>query len=202
MMKTIFNLQFTIFKKTCPAKLCKAERSGGMSLFVAIVIMGILLFISFAAVNIAVRSTISASLGRESQYAFYAADAGLECAIYWDSVPISGSYFATTSEGVPRTINCAKFVMTDGNPISGTSTAVTMIGGGGDANQTSVFGFDFSQVEGSKPYCAIVTVTKTYKDKFPIDGYKETLETYIKSRGYNTCSSNARRVERGIEVTY
>lgn len=171
-----------------------------MSLFVAVVIMGVLLFISFAAVNIAVRSTISASLGRESQYAFYAADAGLECAIYWDSVPVGGSAFATST---PGSVTCAGQTMVTGSDISGTTTNA-FVGGGLDdlTKRTSTFGFDFSQVTGAKPYCVIVTVTKSYKDKMPIDGYEETLETYIKSRGYNTCDSNARRVERGIEVTY
>ena len=76
----------------------------------------------------------------------------------------------------------------------------------GDADPVSVFGFVMNQVgQGANPvpHCAIVTVKKSYEDINPVDGYKERLMTYIKSRGYNTCdTSNPRRVERGIGVTY
>ena len=57
----------------------------GMTLFIAIAIMGILLLIMFAVVNISIKATQFASSGRDSQFAFYAADAGMECALYWDS---------------------------------------------------------------------------------------------------------------------
>lgn len=166
----------------------------GMTLFIAVVIMGILLFISFAVVNIALKGTIFASLGRDSQYAFYAADAGAECALYWDSKPTNGSAFATSSAGV-SSISCAGLSVQTNDEISGTTTRA-LIGNGGDANPTSRFGMVFNLV-GNNPSnsCAVVTVTKYYEGS--------NLKTYIKSRGYNTCDiSNSRRVERGVEVTY
>lgn len=169
----------------------------GMTLFIAIVVMGILLFISFAVVNITLKGTLFSTLGRDSQYAFYAAESGIECALYWDSKPTSGSAFATSSTPGSSSITCAGMapIFTDTqNQITGTSTN-SFIGGGTDTKQTSIFGLEFNK-SGVNPVnsCAIVTVRKYYEGS--------TLKTYIKSRGYNTCGTSARRLERGIEVTY
>ena len=163
-------------------------KNRGMTLFIAVTIMGILLFISFAVVNIALKSTIFASSGRDSQFAFYAADAGLECAIYWDS---KFNAFATSTSGDPLNFRCAGSPdINSGQVISGTST-YSFIGGGGDAKPTSIFGFVMDQGLNPVPYCTIVTVTKNTDET-----------THIYSRGYNTCLDSSRRIERGIEVTY
>jgi hypothetical protein len=163
----------------------------GISLFVAVIVMSILLFISFAAVNISIKGNLFATSGRDSQYAFYAADAGIECAVYWDS---KSDKFATSTPGSPIScvgLNIAGDGSVGSDSISGTST-ITRIGGGGNANPTSVFGFTLNQGSNPVSSCAIVTVTKNTNGT-----------TYVKSRGYNTCdTSNPRRLERGIEMTY
>jgi Tfp pilus assembly protein PilX len=167
-------------------------KNRGMTLFIAVVIMGILLFISFAVVNITIKGSLFASSGRDSQYAFYAADSGIECAIYWDSKPVTGSAFATSTAS---TITCAGLSVQTNDAIYGTSTRAR-IGGGGSANPSSTFGMKFN-LTGNNPVnsCAIVTVDKYYTGP--------NLMTHIKSRGYNTCDiSNPRRIERGVEVTY
>ena len=157
----------------------------GMTLFIAVVIMSILLFISFAVVNITLKGILFASSGRDSQYAFYAADAGLECAQYWDS---KFNSFATSTSGSP--INCGSMSIYNGQAIPGGATV--MIGGGLYANATSTLYFDMNQGSNPMPYCVIVTVAKNTNGT-----------TYIKSKGYNTCdTSNLRRVERGVEMTY
>lgn len=102
-----------------------------MTLFIAVTIMGALLFVSFAVVNITIKSTIFASSGRDSQLAFYAADAGLECALYWDSVPAVSKFDPVTAGG---SINCGGGTLTAGSGISGTSTQLTVIGGGGSGS--------------------------------------------------------------------
>jgi len=164
----------------------EASAKWGVTLLISIIVMGILLIISFAVTNITLKATLFASSGKDSQYAFYAADSGLECAIYWDS-RFDPSKFATSTSGSP--ISCAGVAISNGQAIPGTTTQ-TMIGGGGSASPTSIFYFTLDQGANPVPYCAMVTVTKN------TDG-----STYIKSRGYNTCdTSNLRRVERGIEI--
>jgi hypothetical protein len=161
----------------------------GFSIFIGVAVAGTLLLVAFSLSKIIFRQLQNTYFSRESQYAIFAADAGIECALYWDS-KIDPSRFATSSPGnIP--ISCGDYTMLTGDSINGTST-LTRIGGGGSVNPTSTFGFALDQGANPVPYCAIVTVTKRS------DG-----TTYIKSRGYNTCSiSNPRRVERGVEVTY
>lgn len=169
----------------------------GFSLFLAIIVMGVLLIIGFSVANIGSKEVNFSTISRESQYAIFAADAGVECALYWDTKHPSGnSAFATSSSGSP--IICVGSNIVNGAAISGTST-LALIGGGGDANATSTFGFVMSN--GSNPVnaCVIVTVNKRY------DGpaHNGPLITSIYSRGYNNCNTtDFRRVERGIEVRY
>jgi hypothetical protein len=164
-------------------------KNKGMTLFIAITVTAVLLFISFVVVNIAIKGSLFASSGRNSQYAFYAADAGVECAIYWDS-RTDTSKFDTDISGSP--ISCGGHIMSTGQAITGTST-LTLIGGGGPSQRTSSFGFVLDQGGSSMPSCVVVTVEKRLSDG----------KTYINSRGYNTCDvSNPRRFERGIEVDY
>ena len=56
----------------------------GFTLFIAIVIMGVLLIIAMSMASLATRQAFISTTGRESQLAFYAADTGIECALYWD----------------------------------------------------------------------------------------------------------------------
>lgn len=114
--------EFKIFKK-----------QAGITLFMAVSIMAVLLFISFVVINIAIKSTLFASSGKDSQYAFYAADAGIECAMYWDRQPLS-KFDVSTPGG---SITCAGSTINTGSPIEGTTT-VALIGGGGAATPSEV----------------------------------------------------------------
>ena len=160
-----------------------------MTVFIAISIMAVLMFVSFAVLNITIKGTLFATSGRDSQVAFFAADAGLECALYWDS-KFDPSKFATST---PSTISCGNNTISTNSQIIPTNPSqYSFIGGGGNGNPTSIFYFDFNTGNNQLPYCAIVSVTKNTNGT-----------TYIKSKGYNTCdTNNMRRVERGIEVLY
>ncbi len=56
----------------------------GFTLLVAIIVTSMLLIISFVVANIAYKQLVLANSNQESQYAFYNADSGIECAVYWD----------------------------------------------------------------------------------------------------------------------
>lgn len=111
-----------------------AKTNRGVTLYISVAIMSVLLLVSFAVANIAVKSTIFTSLGRESQVALFAADAGAECAMYWD---ITENSFATSSDG--GSIDCFGSGMDSGTSMyTGLSLAdfgsseEALIGGGGD----------------------------------------------------------------------
>lgn len=141
----------------------------------AMVITGTLLLIATGMVSLAVRQSLISASGRESQLAFYAADTGMECALYWDVNNPSGQSAFSISTG--STISCNKDAANPDNQ--------WVVGGSG----TSIVG---SITFLPNPYCATVTVTKN------VDG-----STLIESKGYNTCNAaNPRRVERAVRARY
>lgn len=160
----------------------KKQRQRGFTLFIAIIVMGTLLLVAAGVTNLALKQAFISTSGRLSQNAFYAADAGMECALYWDvNNPAGVSAFATTSS--PSSIICN----------SDSSTVGGLGGEGFYSPVTHTFSFDFS-TQGD-PYCAVVTVNKAY-----VSG---VLKTTVESKGYNTCDpTNPRRVERAVRATY
>lgn len=166
----------------------KNIKNKGFTLLVAILTTSMLLIVSFMVANLAFKQLIIANANTESQYAFYAADSGVECAVYHD-LDTAVSKFATTTTG---TIACnGQTGITTGSQTVPTLPASqsSLVGGGGNPNPTSIFYLTFTKG------CAIVRVTKSYSGS--------TLVTTIDSRGYNTCSSSSfRRYERGVTLVY
>ena len=144
-------------------------------MFVAMVLTGTLLLIATGVISLVVRQSLISASSRESQHAFYAADSGVECALFWDVQNPSGvSAFSTTTGS---TIFCNQDANNPGNQwvVGGAYTSVI--------NRINFL---------PDPYCAIVTVTKG------VDG-----STKIESAGYNTCDpANSRRVERAVRAIY
>ena len=108
----------------------------GFAILYAVLISTILLSIGLAIFNLTIKDLQLSSLGRDSQFAFYAADTGAECAFYWD---FHGNSFATSTSS---SIECAGIVIGDM--------------GGNEYGVPSTFTIDFSP----EPYCTIVSVTK------------------------------------------
>ena len=150
---------------------------GGFTLFIAITITGLLLLVGLAISSIALKEIVLSTTGRESQIAFFAANSGIECALYWDQKQYSQHIFATSTLSVQ--IKCGN------NDMSVIKSNVT---------QTSVKNdFEFSVTNNSYVH---VTVEKD------INASKNTV---IESRGYNTAigdTTNQRKLERAIEVKY
>jgi len=146
----------------------------GITLLISIIIMGTLLLVASAISNIALKQSTLSSTNQESQFAFYAADSGAECAIYWDVKNPPGYSAFSTSTG--SQITCNKDAQNPSNQFG--------VGGSNSSTFTMTFLPD--------PYCARVVVTKAD------DG-----TTQIQSYGYNTCDTGSpRRVERAVKVSY
>jgi len=109
----------------------KKIRSSGVTLLLAILISSVALTLGLGVSIILLGELGLAGTAKESLEAFYAADAGIECALYWD---IKQSAFSTTTV---NSINCAE--------------ASFNVGGGLVSN----FNIDFSGG------CAKVKVNKT-----------------------------------------
>jgi len=117
-------------------KESRIKRTQGFTLLFAVLISSLLLAIGLAIFNITIKEIILSSAGRESQFAFYAADTGAECALYWD---LKGGAFSTSTVG---SLNCNNVTISD-------------LGGQG-YGVPSIFTLDFAP----EPYCVIVSVTK------------------------------------------
>ena len=160
----------------------------------AVLVSSVLLSIGISIFSLTVKELTLSASGRESQFSFYAADTGAECALYWDIKGID--VFATsTSLRSPNPANpdcvdasgAPQYIAYDSHPTPPTlDSAVTR--------------FDLTipnlDAQGnSAPYCATVTVTK--------DSSSGVTVTTIDSRGYNTCvTTDPGRVERALKVTY
>ena len=144
----------------------------GYALLTAIILTATLVLVAYAVSNIALRQLTLTTTNVESHNAFYTADSGLECAMFWDiKNPTNSSYSAFDASIAQASITCG-----------GSTVLPTRIING--SNVTSSFQIPV----GSS--CAVVYVTK---------GAGNT--TTIESRGYNTCGSGP-RFERAIRMTY
>ncbi|MCK5021640.1 MAG: pilus assembly PilX N-terminal domain-containing protein [Candidatus Pacebacteria bacterium] len=155
--------------------------NNGFVSVLAILLANVFLILGLSVFNIASRELTLSSGARESLFAFYAADGGMECALYWD-IKQSGT-FATSSEEAIESLNCNK---------QDASIIFSDLGGG---NGKSEFELNFAPDSPSKPV--------EFYPCVQVEVFKRATTTSIRSYGRNTCDiDNARRVERAWEVTY
>lgn len=145
----------------------------GFTLLFAVLVGSILLALGYAIFNIVSKDVLLSSSGRDSQFAFYAADSGIECALYWD---YQEDAFATTS--ALTSVACGESDATLTREYQDTTYVTT---------------FSFSLGDALSAPCATIDVYKT----------PDPVRTVVVSAGYNTCvTSNPRRIERAIRVQY
>jgi len=155
----------------------------GFALFIAVIFMSVMLSFGLALGALGYKQQVLASSGTESQYAFYAADAALECALYADQQLNLFEYTAIAPSSAPA-MTCD-----NASPVS----ATIMLHDGTHWVVKSQLSLDAGK------RCADVTVYK------PAPG---TGVTYLFSQGYNvSCTtvntpSGARFVSRGESTHY
>lgn len=168
-------------KRTLFPKILHAPRSTliakrGFALLYSVLVASLLLAIGLSIFNITIKELMLSSSARDSEFAFFAADTGTDCALYWDYV---GNAF--TAESPAGSITCTGQTVPVATQVNGESSVHT-------------FSLDLGA---DNPYCAEVMVEKTATP----DGL--FVNTAVISRGYNTCDTgNPRRVERAIRVNY
>jgi hypothetical protein len=177
----------------------------GFTLLFAVIVSVLVLSVGASMINIAVKQVILSGSGRESQYAFYAANTGIECALYWD---ING---VEIDEGEIKYVfpppGGVRISDTDLVSCGGTNLATGLPNGGvdylrawetvGDATTFYIaISNDISDTTSGIQYCAAVTVRKEVVD--------EDVITTITSQGLNTCDPEGtlRAVQRGLVLQY
>jgi Tfp pilus assembly protein PilX len=182
--------------RTNTSAAAHAER--GYTLLFAVLVTAIVLSVAISILSIARKEFSLSVSARESQFAFYAADGGLECATYYDHTQDA---FSGTSS--PAILQCGLM------PSAATVNPVFVQSG----NQaTSTFTWSF---ETPGNYCTTVTVQKNLIYNTVVIHGSSTLQTIaasrISSRGYNVgwatstqnCSApSTKKVERELFFTY
>ncbi|MEI6478986.1 MAG: hypothetical protein WCO18_01700 [bacterium] len=181
----------------------KNNSSKGFTLLFASMIAGLLLAIGAAILSITVKQVSLSAAGRESQFAFYNADTGTECALYLYRV--SRTNQISTTDLCPAGLFPEKNDTTSNDPSCASANSPTIykcLGSSlttlGGAQITDFSGsvatgvYSFSIASSTPNICFDVTVDKS-------DTVNHT--TKIISRGYNTCST-VNRFGRAIEVDF
>jgi Tfp pilus assembly protein PilX len=147
----------------------------GFTLLVALIFTSVVLSVGLALLDITYKQVILSSTSRQSDYAFYAADSAMECALEADN---KNDLFDYTSEPVSSTA---------GN-ITCENQTFTYSGGAVNGNvRLSQFTIPCAGQSGS-----VQSVVYVYK--------YSTNKTTIFADGFNTCNtSDPQRIERGLE---
>jgi len=68
----------------CMSREMERQSNRGFTVLLALLVGSLLLLLGLSMFTIVRKQVILSSIGRDSQLAFYAADTGAECALYWD----------------------------------------------------------------------------------------------------------------------
>lgn len=157
------------------------NQKGFVALF-AVLVSSILLLMALSISGVAYKEQLLSINAKSSQYSFTAADAGMECALYWD---VKQSWY--TSGNSPESIKCGD----DSNwpklitAISTPTYFAYKLAVNANVNGTIV------------PGCAVFSVDKKY-DNLGNGGSNDS--TKIDARGYNVTCDNIEYAEGGIGI--
>ena len=151
------------------------ENERGFTILLAALVATLVLALGISVFSIAQKQLILSSLGRSSQYAFYAADTAAECALYWD---VRFAYFSSTTP--------------DGSPVcdGATLTVSPATPPPGQPEYTMTFEYE------PNGYCARVAITKDTINSTTLieaDGFStECSEIDVSNRA----------LQRSVELSY
>jgi len=192
----------------------KKNYKKGIALFIAMIAVSALLIITASISDIAYKQQIISYAGRDSKIASYAADAGAECALFYDlkggggTVDPADSFRFATGQGADDSSVTPDFECNDNNtnahtsPFDGVAITTTFYFNVSDPD-------DVQGDESTVPRaCAIVEVEKT----LVVGG---GINTEIRSRGYNNLcdivgptsdpqleTTSIRNLERSFQINY
>jgi len=203
MKKTAFRFQISAFRKfraffsrvflKADSRQLKAG-SRGFTLLLAALVASIVLALGTSIFQIAQKEFSLSAMGRDSQFAFYAADTGAECALYWD---IRYKYFGTsTPPAAPAPFCDEQSLIASGNTdITGRPPPR-----GASEDDSVLFPYTMSFTIAPNDRCASVVIEKT------LDPSSHAPRTLVRSSGFSTdCASVAtspRALQRSVELHY
>ena len=166
-------------------QLASYRERRGFTLLLSALISSIVLALGTSIFVIAQKQLTLSQVGRDSQFAFYAADTGAECALYWD---LRQQEFGVEDRGIHPTCDQKEFVPT------GRQAAPPYV----MEFQINLFvnGDGIPMTADDNGYCADVKVYKNTSNPFTVvhaDGYS------VRCEDINTSS---RALQRSVEIRY
>ena len=152
-----------------------AANERGFTLLLSALIVSIVLALGASISGLAQKELTLSSIGRDSQFAFYTADSGAECALYWD---IRRHIFSV--EAPPEKLSCG-----------GQETLITT---NSDSSSTK-FTFEYE----SNGYCVDVSVVKSPNDS---DSFSTDIRADGFSTNCDGITTNPRVLQRSVELHY
>jgi|SRR3989338_2255106 len=150
----------------------KKNFKNGFVILFTVLISSVILIVIIGVSNISLKETILSSYAKQAHYSFFAADTGIECALYWD---LQENAFSLET---PLTPNC------DGKTVEIISTSYPL------------FSFYFDVNDNKN--CVVVYADKDFNNsqtELKSYGYNLDCSTVMNS-------PNSRIVERVIRATY
>jgi hypothetical protein len=190
-------------KKNIQKIIGNKMKEKGYALLFAVLVASVVLGVGVSILNIARKEILLTTGAAQSQYAFAAADAGYECAVYQDYQ--KSAFNSTSTSGTFSLSPSSCGAIFSGTTPSAYSPTVTITSSGGN-----VFNFNFNVPVSINGACASVSVQKTYT----IVGTSTKVATSVLSDGFNVglegttttsadCNAyNQSKVERALLASY
>lgn len=165
-------------KKTLPRR---STAEAGFAMLFTVLVISVILAIALGISDITFKQTILSNLAKNSQLAFYQADSGVECGMYYDTTvgqfppSTEENPDGTTVDKVPQQLTCG-------------SNTLSLVPA---QSHTNYFVYQ-EDISGNSP-CYNITFDKTYT---------ATEKNRVSSRGFSTCLSTPQQVERGLNLSY
>jgi hypothetical protein len=184
-MKHSFSNIIYIFQKD-------TAKNRGFAMLFTVLIITLILALAIGISDTTYKQAVLSGLAKDSQIAFYQADAAVECGLQYDLTNKAFPYKSssdTSMANVPNQIPC-------GNDTAGNLKTLTR---DDSVSYPNYYQFFFSpqdnDYDASKP-CMILLFNKTADQN-------GNVTSVVKARGFNICdTSNPRQVERALQVTY
>lgn len=170
----------SLLRKNNIFKHSTLRKNSGFALLFAVLMSSLMLSIGLSIFGIALRELSISTAARQSIFAFYAADSGRECALYWD---IKKGAFPTLVQGTTGggAIKCG------GKSISIGAQSICGSGGcdGNSTTEVNLIKVPVNITEDSGPY-ADVNVRKSW-----LGGVSGgTIKTVVTADGYDSDGGN------------
>lgn len=160
-------------KKKNHNKILSIRRKDGFAMLFTVLIISIIMSIAIGISNVTFKQNLLTSIAKDSLVAFYAADAGVECGLYYDFT--IGSFPKDLPvDSAPATLACGNNTLSKDTALSSLNYIV----------------YRENVTDASKP-CRNLVFNKT-----------DPIKSAVQSRGYNVCNNSPRQVERALEVRY